>query len=281
MSLPDSLQAVQGGVFCSGAGSNVSILTIQALGLVSVAAQANTSNYHNRGLIISDYLNLTEFLFPSLTSVGSDLVIARNLQVNDVHFPSLTIVKGNLDITGGFSQVSLPKLESVSGSINLQSSNDFDCPTFTNVKVGGFINCVKSINPQPFVADNETTQINATGTAGASGSASSASASASASGSSKSSASKTYSFSAYLQFSGICHVWMEVDASLFPFRVYDVIAYHNPNSNTHFLSVSVEINLASAWISPDIILGSTDDFRYGHLAGSLVSWLRNNISGQI
>jgi len=258
MSLPDKLQSVQGGVLCSGAGSNVPVVTIQALGLVSVATQANPSHYDNGGLIIADYLNLTEFLFPSLSSVGSDLVIARNLQVNDIQFPSLTTVVGNLDISGGFNYLFLPKLQSVTGNINLQSSRDFDCPTFTNVTVGGFINCFKTTDPQPFAADNATTQINATATTSASGSASSAS--ASASGSSKSSASKTFSFSTYLQFWGIRHFRMEVDASVFPPSVYDVIAYHNANSNIHFLCVSLEINLASPWLSSGMVLSSTDDF---------------------
>jgi len=251
MSLPVNLQSVQGGVFCSGSDTNVSILTIQALGLSSIATQTNTSNntssYRNRGLIIADYVNLTEFLFPVLSTVGSDLVIARNLQVNTVQFPSLSVVLGNVDISGAFNNVSLPALERVTGSINLQSNNDFDCPSFENVSIGGFINCIKTTDPQPLPADNATTQINATATA--SGPASSASASASAS--SKSSASKTYSFSTYFQFSGMCAGSIEVDVSLFPSRVHDMIAYHNANPTVHFLRVfssnRFDVRLDFAW----------------------------------
>jgi hypothetical protein len=162
ITLPPSLQAVTGGLFCSGASLNYTPDTIEATGLISVASNRSDPSIGGIGLVISDYQNLTTLNFPSLTSVGSNFVLARNELLDIIEgFSNLGRVGGNLDITGNFSSLEFPSLTSVGGNLNVESSNSsFECPSISRSIVNGTFVCKGDVtSPQPLVADNATTDI--------------------------------------------------------------------------------------------------------------------------
>lgn len=168
MVLPNILTTVTGNLFCSGAGVNWSINAISALSLNSVAASTSALTTL-QGFVISDYFNLTQISFPNLTTVGSNVILARNPLVKAIDgLKALSQINGNLDLTGNFDVLDLTGLKSVSGSINIQTTSmSFACPDFGNVTVKGKISCSGNVaNPQPLTNDNSlTVPLNITSTA--------------------------------------------------------------------------------------------------------------------
>jgi len=71
---------------------------------------------------------------PLLAKVSENLQVANNSALEDVELPSLESVRGALDLSGNMSKVATPKLKSVSGAFNLQTSSEFDCAFFKNLK---------------------------------------------------------------------------------------------------------------------------------------------------
>jgi hypothetical protein len=158
--IPDSVKAITGGLYCSGAAANYSTDTIKGDSVSSIAGDSKDTSIGQIGMVISDYVALATFSFPSLQSVGSNLVLARNPVLTTIDgLQSLGFVNGNLDITGSFDTLLLPALAKVNGKINIQTnSSSFVCPSFSNVTVQGSITCLsKIVNPQPLSADNATT----------------------------------------------------------------------------------------------------------------------------
>jgi hypothetical protein len=77
LTLPSSLQTITGGLFCNGTGADYPTEQIQAMGLTSVLSN-DTSAISSSGLVFSDYSDLTNLLFPNLTTIGSNFVVVRN-----------------------------------------------------------------------------------------------------------------------------------------------------------------------------------------------------------
>jgi len=156
--IPENWTSILGSVFCSGAGVNWTLTSITAKNLNSVATGGPSST--SVGFVISDYSGLTTLSFPNLTTVGSNVVLARNPSLQNINgFQSLSAVHGNLDLTGNFNSIDFKNLNAVNGSINIQTtSKTFTCPDFSNVTVLGSINCAGNVaDPQPLSIDNSTT----------------------------------------------------------------------------------------------------------------------------
>jgi hypothetical protein len=156
--IPENWTLILGSVFCSGAGVNWTLTSITANNLNSVATGDPSST--SLGFVISDYSGLTTLSFPNLTTVGSNVVLARNPSLQNINgFQSLSTVHGNLDLTGNFNSIDLKNLNAVNGNINIQTtSKTFTCPSFSNVTVLGSINCAGNVaEPQPLSIDNSTT----------------------------------------------------------------------------------------------------------------------------
>lgn len=79
--------------------------------------------------------DLSNVTFDSLTEIGGALVIANNSKLEHIAgFSELSSIKGALTIQGNFSQASMPSLENVSGDVDVESSEEFDCGDFDDAK---------------------------------------------------------------------------------------------------------------------------------------------------
>ncbi|KAK1778901.1 hypothetical protein QBC45DRAFT_327155 [Copromyces sp. CBS 386.78] len=69
--------------------------------------------------------NMQNLTFPKLTQIGGGLLIANNTALEEISgFPLLETVVGAIKLRGNFTEVKLPKLQSVRGAFDLSSTND-------------------------------------------------------------------------------------------------------------------------------------------------------------
>jgi len=81
--------------------------------------------------------NLSNVSFPLLGKISGNLQIANNSKLIEVDgFPALKSINGAFDMSGNFTDVSTPKLNSVSGAFNLQSTDNVTatCATYKRPK---------------------------------------------------------------------------------------------------------------------------------------------------
>jgi hypothetical protein len=81
--------------------------------------------------------NLSNVSFPLLGKISGNLQIANNSKLIEVDgFPALKSINGAFDMSGNFTDVSTPKLNSVSGAFNLQSTDNITatCATYKPLK---------------------------------------------------------------------------------------------------------------------------------------------------
>ncbi|KAF2648497.1 GPI-anchored cell wall organization protein Ecm33 [Lophiostoma macrostomum CBS 122681] len=111
--------------------SSVSIPNIETINgslqlLGSKFENFNATNLTSIGgaLAIVDNNSLQNISFPALTKIGGALEVANNTDLNDIEFNKLDTVSGALDFHGNITKVSLPALDDVKGSFNIQSTGD-------------------------------------------------------------------------------------------------------------------------------------------------------------
>lgn len=74
---------------------------------------------------------VTELDFPKLEEIGGGFKIHNNSKLEVVDgFPKLKQVRGAIDFVGNMKNVTLPSLEDVQGSFNLQTTEELDCSEF-------------------------------------------------------------------------------------------------------------------------------------------------------
>jgi hypothetical protein len=81
---------------------------------------------------------LSNVSFPQLNKISDDLQIANNSKLMEVdQFPQLTKIGGAFDMTGNFTSVKTPKLDSVKGTFRLRSTDNIteDCKTYKDAKL--------------------------------------------------------------------------------------------------------------------------------------------------
>ncbi|KAH6875543.1 hypothetical protein BKA58DRAFT_123865 [Alternaria rosae] len=81
--------------------------------------------------------NLSNVSFPQLTKISGNLQIANNSKLIEIDgFPVLKSIGGAFDMSGNFTDVTTPKLNSVSGAFNLQSTDNVTetCKTYKPLK---------------------------------------------------------------------------------------------------------------------------------------------------
>ncbi|CCH45791.1 Sporulation-specific protein [Wickerhamomyces ciferrii] len=146
---------------------------------------------------------LEEIDLSNLTSIGGGFDISNNTHLKDIEgFDSLESVGGSIIFVGNFTNASLPSLKRVSGGLELESSEEFDCEEFNKQK--------NAIQGDSYVckAASSSTSIQLSSTSGSSsetgsGSSSSASGSGSSSSSSKGDANGMVVFQATSVFGAI------------------------------------------------------------------------------
>lgn len=89
-----------------------------------------------------DNKKISNITFPKLTKIGGDLTVRKNPELTELEaFPKLESVFGGIDLGGDFEKVELPKLNDVSGSVNVSSTTDIKdfCGFFDDAKDDGSI----------------------------------------------------------------------------------------------------------------------------------------------
>ncbi|KAK5167916.1 hypothetical protein LTR04_006933 [Oleoguttula sp. CCFEE 6159] len=87
------------------------------------------------GLNITNNNVLADIAFGHLVSVNGDLNILENPKLANLSgFPGLSSVGAKLDLTGAFTNVSLPALRNVRGDMTVQSSESLNCTALQDEK---------------------------------------------------------------------------------------------------------------------------------------------------
>jgi hypothetical protein len=105
-------------------------------GFESFAAPNLTEVGQAIAIIAND--KLSNVSFPLLTKISDDLQIANNSKLTEVDgFPQLKKLGGAFDMTGNFTSVKTPQLESVKGTFRLRSTDNIteDCKTYKDAKL--------------------------------------------------------------------------------------------------------------------------------------------------
>lgn len=122
---------------------------------------------------------LEEIDLSNLTSIGGGFDISNNTQLKEIEgFDSLETVGGAVIFVGNFTNASLPSLKRVSGGMEIDSSDEFDCDAFNKKK--------SAIEGDSYVckAASSSTSVQLSSTSGGSSSTSGSGSSSSGSGSS-------------------------------------------------------------------------------------------------
>jgi len=83
---------------------------------------------------------LTKITADALEEIGGTFQLANNTRLAKVDgFGALKVVGGAVDLSGVFTEVSLPELDDVRGGFNLQSTEQIDCKPFEDLRDGGVI----------------------------------------------------------------------------------------------------------------------------------------------
>ncbi|MCJ1244463.1 hypothetical protein MMC30_001661 [Trapelia coarctata] len=126
------------------------------------------------GIVIVDNTQLTNISMPMLTTINGTngtYQIANNTLLKAIDgFEDLTTVTGGLDFTGNFTDVKLPKLATVGGAMNVQTSAVFNCDPINalqnNQVVRGAVTCAGS-QSNPGSSTSTSTSSSASSTTGA------------------------------------------------------------------------------------------------------------------
>ncbi|KAH8693142.1 GPI-anchored cell wall organization protein Ecm33 [Talaromyces proteolyticus] len=95
---------------------------------------------------------LSKINLPKLETLSGGLSISNNGKLDTIDLPALATVLGAIDVTGSFSNLTLPSLKYVKGGFNAQSTNNFSCSNFQSEANGGDIihgtyNCTSTATP--------------------------------------------------------------------------------------------------------------------------------------
>lgn len=94
---------------------------------------------------------LTQISLPQLTSLTGGLAISNNDKLMTISFPKLAKVQGAIDLTGDYTNVSLPALTEVKGGFNAESTGNFSCSAFDSLRsnsvIQGTYNCTQTSDP--------------------------------------------------------------------------------------------------------------------------------------
>lgn len=152
---------------------------------------------------------LEEIDLSNLTSIGGGFDISNNTNLKDIDgFDSLETVGGAVIFVGNFTNASLPSLKRVSGGMEIESSDDFDCDSFNKQKsaVEGDSYQCKAASSSTSVALSSTSGSGSSSTSGSGSSSSSGSSSGSSSSSSQGNAAGLVVFQATSVFSAVAAI---------------------------------------------------------------------------
>jgi hypothetical protein len=102
-------------------------------------------------LDFDDNTELTAINLPMLTTLTGGLAISNNDKLDTISFPKLSKVQGAIDLTGDYTNVSLPALTEVKGGFNAESTGNFSCSAFDSLRsnsvIQGTYNCTQTSHP--------------------------------------------------------------------------------------------------------------------------------------
>ncbi|KAL6707153.1 cell wall protein Ecm33 [Coniothyrium glycines] len=109
--------------------------------------------------------NLSNITFPKLTKITDNLQVANNSRLVEITgFPELVSIGGSFDISGNMTNVETPKLNSVRGTFNLQSSDNVTatCAAYQSLKnrklIEGGFKCIGRVVDPGQQGHNPTSQ---------------------------------------------------------------------------------------------------------------------------
>lgn len=127
-------------------------------------AASNLTNVGSALVVVANN-QLSNITFPQLTKITDNLQIANNSKLIEITgFPQLVSIGGSFDISGNMTDVETPKLNSVSGTFNLQSSGNVTetCATYKSLKdkklIEGKYTCVGTVVDPGQQGHNPTSQ---------------------------------------------------------------------------------------------------------------------------
>ncbi|PCH02407.1 Hypothetical protein PENO1_038170 [Penicillium occitanis (nom. inval.)] len=87
-------------------------------------------------IVFMDNALLSNISMPDLTSLSGDLIITGNSVLKEINgFSSLANVQGIIDVTGNYTEFTLPALQDVKGGFTATSQSDFDgCDIFNELR---------------------------------------------------------------------------------------------------------------------------------------------------
>jgi hypothetical protein len=91
------------------------------------------------GLSIIGNGNLTNASLPRLTTLAGGLDVSGNGKLTSLQFDLLNNIVGNVNISGPLTDISLPALRSLQGSITINSTAAMSCDAFDQLKEDGVI----------------------------------------------------------------------------------------------------------------------------------------------
>ncbi|OKL59140.1 Protein ecm33 [Talaromyces atroroseus] len=102
-------------------------------------------------LDFEDNSKLASISLPELVHVTGGLAISNNADLMTINFPKLSTVAGAIDITGDYTNVSLPSLTEVKGGFNAESTGNFSCSAFNKLDddnvISGSYTCNTTSHP--------------------------------------------------------------------------------------------------------------------------------------
>mgnify|MGYP003361629360 CR=1 FL=1 len=181
-----------------GAGSvefNALTKINQSIGFINnTFTSLNMDNITAIGVTLNVVSNddLTELSFSSLKTLGGALVVANNTKLTNITgFPELTTIGGALDVIGDFTEFTLPKLTSIKGGADIETTkSNFSCDAFNALEKKGKIEGDKYVC-KAGTSSTTASLTSGTATSGSSTLATSASYTSSSSSSSNSSSTTT------------------------------------------------------------------------------------------
>jgi len=107
-----------------------SIPSVMAPNLTAVGSTAsNVGSF----AIVSD-TQLVNISLPLLKSIGGALQVANNSELATLAFPNLQYVGGAVSLTGNFSTPSLPDIQNVRGTFDVESTQPISCSDYKSIQ---------------------------------------------------------------------------------------------------------------------------------------------------
>ncbi|KAG4304139.1 hypothetical protein PORY_002503 [Pneumocystis oryctolagi] len=106
----------------------ITLTTISKLCLEKLEVISESFSIYNNS-------DLTELYLPKLNSIGGTFLLSGNPRLNSISgFPQVRSIGGSLSWSGAFTNISLPNINDIRGTVKIISTSALVCPQFTKSK---------------------------------------------------------------------------------------------------------------------------------------------------